>query len=145
MELFNIIKMKNINNISMKSLQEFIIENVEVDESKSESKTITFNFDGLENGEDTLKSLEDKEGCLVEDNKLTINLSEETKGKLDSVQDILQQYCETIRNSSKRSSDEQYAQKTKSFADKLNEFNTALDELENPDEDDDKDDKKEDE
>lgn len=129
----------------MKSLQEFIIENVEVDESKSESKTITFNFDGLENSEDTLKSFEDREGCSVEDNKLTVTLSEETKGKLDSVQDILQQYCETIRNSSKRSSDEQYAQKTKSFEDKLNEFNNALDELENPDEDDDKDDKKEDE
>lgn len=129
----------------MKSLQEFIIENVEVDESKSESKTITFNFDGLENAEDTLKSFEDREGCSVEDNKLTVTLSEETKGKLDTVQDILQQFCETIRNSSKRSSDEQYAQKTKSFEDKLNEFNDALDELENPDEDDDKDDKKEDE
>ncbi len=129
----------------MKSLQEFIIENVEVDESKSESKTITFNFDGLENAEDTLKSFEDREGCSVEDNKLTVTLSEETKGKLDSVQDILQQFCETIRNSSKRSSDEQYAQKTKSFEDKLKEFNDALDELENPDEDDDKDDKKEDE
>ena len=129
----------------MKSLQDFILENVEVDESKSESKTITFNFDGLENAEDTLKSFEDREGCSVEDNKLTVTLSEETKGKLDTVQDILQQYCETIRNSSKRSSDEQYAQKTKSFADKLNEFNTALDELENPDEDDDGDDKKEDE
>lgn len=129
----------------MKSLQEFIIENVEVDESKSESKSITFNFDGLENAEDTLKSFEDREGCSVEDNKLTVTLSEETKGKLDTVQDILQQFCETIRNSSKRSSDEQYAQKTKSFEDKLKEFNDALDELENPDEDDDKDDKKEDE
>ena len=127
----------------MKSLQDFIIENVEIEESASESKTITFNFDGLENAEDTLKLFEDKEGCTVEDNKLIITLSEETKGKLNSAKDILQKFTDTIRNSSKRSSDEQYAQKTKSFEDKLNEFKDALDELENPEENDNNDDKKE--
>ena len=127
----------------MKSLQSFILENVKINES-SNSKTVTFDFTGLENGEDTLKSLEDREGCTVEDNKLIVTLSDETKDKLDTVQDILQQFCEVIRNSSKRSSDEQYAQKTKTFMDRLNDFNNILEELKNPEEDD-ADDKKEDE
>ena len=58
----------------------------------------------------------------------------ENVDKLDTVQDILQQFAETIRNSTKRSSDEQYAQKTKVFAEKVAEFNDALDEIANPNE-----------
>ena len=96
----------------MKSLQTFINERVEIFEAEG-SKTITFDFTDLEIGEERLKSLYEK---------------------VDTVQDILQQFAETIRNSTKRSSDEQYAQKTKAFAEKVAEFNDALDEIANPNE-----------
>ena len=117
----------------MKSLQTFINERVEIFEAEG-SKTITFDFTDLENGEETLKSLEEKEGCKIEDNKLTVTITTKNVDKLDTVQDILQQFAETIRNSTKRSSDEQYAQKTKAFAEKVAEFNDALDEIANPNE-----------
>lgn len=118
----------------MKSLVDFIKEStMEVMES-SDSTSITFDFTDLENGEETLKSLSDREGCSVEDNKLTVTITADNVDKLDTVQDILQQFSETIRNSQKRSSDEQYAQKTKKFAEKVAEFNDKLDEIANPEE-----------
>ena len=129
----------------MKSLQEFINEQAEVNVNITEakdSKEITFDFTDLENGEETLKSLEDKEGCTVEDNKLTVKITSDNVDKLDTVQDILQQYSDTIRSSQKRSSDEQYAQKTIKFEKKVGEFNDAIDEISNPKDDKDgKDDK----
>lgn len=117
----------------MKTLQEFIKEQLNV-VNESESATVTFDFSGLENAEDTLKSLTDREGCSVDDQKLTVTISSETVDKLDSVQDILQQYSETLRNSSKRSSDEQYAQKTKEFAENVTKMNEKIDEITNPEE-----------
>ena len=134
----------------MKSLQDFIIESSLVYE-ENDSVRITFNFTGLENVKDTIESLKDREGVSVDGEKVTITINQDNVNKLGSVQDILQQYTDAIRGSQKRSSDEQYAQKTKSFADKLNEFNDALDKISNPDEeddenkDDDKDKDKEDE
>ena len=65
--------------------------------------------------------------------KVTIN--PDNVDKLDEVQDILQQYCQTIRSSSKSTNDEQYAQKTKKFEQKVTEFNDAIDEIANPEED----------
>ena len=126
----------------MKSLQEYLKS---LNESSSESKSFTFNFDGLEGAEDVLKSLEDKDYCTVEDNKLSILVNAENCTKFDSVQDILQQFCSSIRNSQKRSSNEEYAQKTVRFEKQLTDFNKALDELENPDEDAEDENKKEDE
>ena len=127
----------------MKRLQEFINEQVDVNITEAkDSKEFTFDFTDLENGEETLKSLEDKEGCTIEDNKLTVKITDDNVDKLDTVQDILQQFAETVRSSVKRSSDEQYAQKTKKFAEKVAEFNDAIDEISNPEDDkDDKDDK----
>ena len=119
----------------MKSLQDFILENVEIVESKSESKTITFNFDGLKNAEEALKSFEGKEYCEIEDNKLKVTVDADNFSKLDSIKDELKKYSDTIRNSQKRSSDEQYAQKTKSFEDKVNEFIATIDEFKTSNED----------
>lgn len=122
----------------MKSLQDFILENVEVVESKSESKTITFNFDGLENAEEALKTFEDKEYCEIEDNKLKVTVNADNFNKLDSIKDEIKKYSDSIRNSQKRTSDEQYAQKTKSFEDKVNEFIAAIDEFKTSSEENDK-------
>lgn len=112
----------------MKTLQEFIIEQVQVNEDAS-SKTITFNFKDLENAEETLKSLEGKEYCEIDSDKLTVTVTPSNFDKLEEVVNILQGYTTTIRNSSKRSSDETYAQKTKSFEDKMNDLNKAIEEF----------------
>jgi len=112
----------------MKTLQDYIVEKSQFNESE-ESKTLTFDFTDLENAEETLNSLKEMDGCKVEENKLTITITKDNVDSFGTVQDILQQYAETLRNSSKRSSDEKYAQKTKSFAEKVGEFNDALDEI----------------
>lgn len=116
----------------MKTLKDYILENsVEINEDSDEKK-ITFNFDGLENDEETLKSFEGKDFCEIEDKKLTVTINKDNCDKLDTVQDILQQYADFLRKSTRNASDEQYAQKTHKFADKVAEFNTILDEFQNP-------------
>lgn len=127
----------------MKHLQDYIVEQAEVkvDEGAT-SKSITFDFTDLENADETLKSLEGKEGVTIEDKKLTLEITADNVDKIDSVQDILQQFCKEIRSSQKRSSDEQYAQKTAKFEQKVNEMKAAIDEIKNPS--DDKEDDKED-
>lgn len=123
----------------MKRLQDFIIESGEINEGK-DTASITFDFTDLENADKTIESLKDKEGVSVEDKKVTVTINKDNVAKLDSVQDILQQYSDTIRNSTKRTNDEQYAQKTKSFEEKVGELNDALDEIANPDDEEDKED-----
>lgn len=120
----------------MKTLQEYLIESTNVFEG-DDSKTVTFDFTDLENAEETINSLKDKEGVSVDGNKVTITITSDNVDNLGSVQDILQQYCSTIRSSSKRSSNEQYAQKTKSFEESVGEMNDIIDEIQNPEEDDD--------
>jgi hypothetical protein len=126
----------------MKHLQDYIIEQAQVNEGAN-SKSITFDFTGLENGKETIDSLKDKEGVTVDGDKLTVEITSDNVNKLGTVQDILQQFCQTVRNSQKRSSDEQYAQKTVEFEKKIGELNDALDEIANPDDEDDKGGKKE--
>lgn len=126
----------------MKHLQDYIIEQAQVNEGAS-SKSITFDFTDLENGKETIDSLKDKEGVTVDGDKLTVEITSDNVDKLDTVQDILQQFCQTVRNSQKRSADEQYAQKTVEFEKKIGELNDALDEIANPDDNDDKGGKKE--
>lgn len=126
----------------MKHLQDYIIEQAQVNEGVS-SKSITFDFTDLENGKETIDSLKDKEGVTVDGDKLTVEITSDNVDKLGTVQDILQQFCQTVRNSQKRSADEQYAQKTVEFEKKIGELNDALDEIANPDDKDDKDGKKE--
>lgn len=126
----------------MKHLQDYIIEQAQVNEGAS-SKSITFDFTDLENGKETIDSLKDKEGVTADGDKLTVEITSDNVDKLGTVQDILQQFCQTVRNSQKRSADEQYAQKTVEFEKKIGELNDALDEIANPDDNDDKGGKKE--
>lgn len=128
----------------MKHLQDYIIEQAQINEGAS-SKSITFDFTDLENGKETIDSLKDKEGVTADGDKLTVEITSDNVDKLGTVQDILQQFCQTVRNSQKRSADEQYAQKTVEFEKKIGELNDALDETANPDDKDDKDGKKEEE
>lgn len=118
----------------MKTLQDYIVEHSQFNEG-AESKSVTFNFSDLEKGSETLDSFNDKEGCTIDGNKLTVTVTPDNYSKLEGVQDILQQFTNTIRNSSKRTNDEQYAQRTKSFQSKVNELNDILDEFTNPEND----------
>ena len=127
----------------MKHLQDYINEAVKINEG-IESKTITFDFTDLENGEETVKSLDGQTGISVDGLKVTLSITKDNVDSIGTAQDILQQYCSTIRKSQKVSSNEQYAQKTVSFEKKVNEMNDAIDEITNPDdEEEDNDDSKE--
>ena len=126
----------------MKHLQDYINEAVKINES-IESKTITFDFTDLENAEETIKSLDGCEGISIDGQKVTLSITKNNVDNIETIQDILQQYCQTIRNSQKVSSDEQYAQKTVSFEKKIGEMNDAIDEISSTDDDDDDDDKNE--
>lgn len=127
----------------MKHLQDYINEAVKINEG-IESKTITFDFTDLENGEETVKSLDGQTGISVDGLKVTLSITKDNVDSIGTAQDILQQYCSTIRRSQKVSSNEQYAQKTVSFEKKVGEMNDAIDEITNPDdEEEDNDDQKE--
>lgn len=127
----------------MKHLQDYINEAVKISEG-IESKTITFDFTDLENGEETVKSLDGQTGISVDGLKVTLSITKDNVDSIGTAQDILQQYCSTIRRSQKVSSNEQYAQKTVSFEKKVGEMNDAIDEITNPDdEEEDNDDQKE--
>lgn len=124
----------------MKHLQDYINEAVKINEG-IESKTITFDFTDLENGEETVKSLDGQTGISVDGLKVTLSITKDNVDSIGTAQDILQQYCSTIRRSQKVSSNEQYAQKTVSFEKKVGEMNDAIDEIANPDDEDDDDQK----
>ena len=120
----------------MKNIKDYLMESFI---NESSSKSISFNFSDLENAEDTIKSLENQPGVSVSDKTVTINVTADNVSELGTVQDILQQYAETIRSSQRRSSDEQYAQKSKKFQEKVAELNDAIDEIENPEDESDED------
>lgn len=124
----------------MKHLQDYINEAVKINEG-IESKTITFDFTDLENGEETVKSLDGQTGISVDGLKVTLSITKDNVDSIGTAQDILQQYCSTIRRSQKVSSNEQYAQKTVSFEKKVGEMNDAINEITNPDDEDDDDQK----
>ena len=123
----------------MKHLLDYINEAVKINEG-IESKTITFDFTDLENGEETVKSLDGQTGISVDGLKVTLSITQDNVDSIGTAQDILQQYCSTIRRSQKVSSNEQYAQKTVSFEKKVGEMNDAIDEITNPDDEEDEDD-----
>ena len=126
----------------MKHLQDYINEAVKINEG-IESKTITFDFTDLENGQETVKSLDGQTGISVDGLKVTLSITKDNVDSIGTAQDILQQYCSTIRKSQKVSSNELYAQKTVSFEKKVGEMNDAIDEITNPDDEEDDDDSKE--
>ena len=116
----------------MKRLQEFISEAIEVVEASEESKSFTFDFTDLENAEDIVKSLENREGVTIDGNKVSVEIK---KGaNITNVQDILQQSIQTLRKSQKSINDETYGQKTAKLEKTLGEMNDFIDKVENPEE-----------
>ena len=116
----------------MKRLQEFISEAINVIEASEESKSFTFDFTDLENAEDIVKSLENREGVTIDGSKVSVEIK---KGaNITNVQDILQQSIQTLRKSQKSINDETYGQKTAKLEKTLGEMNDFIDKVENPEE-----------
>lgn len=117
----------------MKSLRDFIVEKMVV-EVNDTTKTIAFNFDGIDNCEETLKSLEGYDDYIsIDDNTVTVTISEKTFAKIAPVKDILEQAIKAERNGSRSTNDEQYAQKVKKLETRLSELNEVIDSFMNDD------------
>lgn len=136
----------------MKSLSEFLKENMQVNEGEQKG-SFEFNFKDLPNAEDTMKSLEDM--CTdkgisfkIDDTKFKLSLPDDiadNKDKVSGIQDVLQQYSDANRKDQKNSSDDAFAQKTKAFMNTLNSMNEFIDRVdddEKKEEEDNKDDDK---
>ena len=116
----------------MKNLQDYI--NEKLNESNEESKDFVFNFEGIENGEETVNSLNNREHVTVDGNKVTVTIKKDIN--IDTVQDILQQAIQVARKSQKSINDEQYAQKTAKLEKTLGAMNDYIDQANNPEDND---------
>lgn len=114
----------------MKSLSEFILE--KCSGKTCESKTFIFNFDGIDEIDDTLKSFDSDEYCEVDGKKVTVNVTKDNANKLANVYDTLANAITGLRSSQKRASDEQYAQKTAKLEREVNALNSYIKEITNP-------------
>ena len=126
----------------MKTLVEFLRESrkkVQIEESNSSEKTFNFNFAELENGKETIESLVNNYDCCKSDGDiLTITISKEKSECNDKALEVISQFCNTIKNSIKRSSNEHYAQLINKFEKTLGEVYDYIDELNNPEDTEDK-------
>lgn len=116
----------------MKTLKEYINENINITEKSEESKLFTFDFTDMENGEETVKSLTDKEYVTVDGNKVTVEIKKDAN--IETVKDILQQSIQSLRTSQKSINNETYAQKTAKLEKTLGEMNDFIDKINNPEE-----------
>ena len=120
----------------MKSLTEALNESLNINESKE--KMLRFEFGDLGHADDTIKSIEDlsnKNGIYSEkvDKGIKIKVNDSNKDKLDSIQDVLQQYVQKMQDDDKADQDD-----VESLANQLNKLSNFID---SEDEEDDKDDK----
>ena len=122
----------------MKTLVEYIHEAVILNESK-DSKTISFNFSKLDGVEDFLKSFDSCDCVNVEDNTVTVNVT--NSDNCAKVFELIQDFVHARRNDLKVSSDESYAQRVHKLENKLAEWQDFLNDLELAEEDDKDDDK----
>lgn len=130
----------------MKGLIEFIKESREneINEGK-DCSPIKINFNGMDNADEIIKSLKEISGVTENEKEVEISC-EASVDDLKKAYDIVKKYSDGQRNSSHRSSDEQYAQKTIKFENSVNALNDMITKLETPEEpkeDTDKNDKKE--
>lgn len=122
----------------MKSLVETLNESLNINESKE--KMLRFEFGDLEHADETIKSIEDlanKNSVYSEkiDKGIKIKANDSNKDKLDSIQDVLQQYVQKMQDDDKANQDD-----VKSLANQLNKLSDFID---SEDDDDDKEDPEE--
>lgn len=123
----------------MKSLVETLNESLNINESKE--KILRFEFGDLDHADETIKSIEDlanKNSVYSEkiDGGIKIKVNDSNKDKLDSIQDVLQQYVQKMQDDDKANQDD-----VKSLADQLNKLSDFIE----SEDDDDKEDKEDNE
>ena len=121
----------------MKSLVETLNESLNINESKE--KMLRFTFGDLEHADETIKSIEDlanKNSVYSEkiDGGIKIKVNDSNKDKLDSIQDVLQQYVQKMQDDDKVDQDE-----VKSLADQLGKLSDFIDSEDEEDEKDEED------
>ena len=109
----------------MKSLVETLNESLNINESNE--KMLRFEFGDLEHADDTIKSIEDlanKNSVYSEkiDGGIKIKVNDSNKDKLDSIQDVLQQYVQKMQDDDKANQDN-----VKSLADQLGKLSDFID------------------
>ena len=121
----------------MKSLVETLNESLNINESNE--KMLRFEFGDLEHADDTIKSIEDlanKNSVYSEkiDGGIKIKVNDSNKDKLDSIQDVLQQYVQKMQDDDKADQDD-----VKSLADQLGKLSDCIDSEDEEDEKDEED------
>ena len=109
----------------MKSLVETLNESLNINESNE--KMLRFEFGDLEHADETIKSIEDlanKNSVYSEkiDGGIKIKVNDSSKDKLDSIQDVLQQYVQKMQEDDKADQDD-----VKSLADQLDKLSDFID------------------
>ena len=109
----------------MKSLVETLNESLNINESNE--KMLRFEFGDLEHADDTIKSIEDlanKNSVYSEkiDGGIKIKVNDSNRDKLDSIQDVLQQYVQKMQDDDKANQDD-----VKSLADQLGKLSDFID------------------
>lgn len=122
----------------MKSLVELLNESL-ITESE---QMLRFEFGDLEHADETIKSIEDisnKNDIYSEkiSSGIKIKVNDSNRDKLDSIQDILQQYVQKMQDNDK--ADENKVKKLADQLNKLNDFIDNEDDEDDEDEDEDKD------
>ena len=113
----------------MKSLSEYIKENLKIENINEGS--IKFNFDGMDNADDILKQFGSIQTASVNDKEVEV-MCDANVDELKKVYDILKKYSDKERSGSHRTNDEQYAQKTIKFAEKVDELKEMIEKVEAP-------------
>lgn len=122
----------------MKSLTEVLNESLNINESKE--KMLRFEFGDLEHADETIKTIEDlanKNSVYTEkiNGGIKIKANDSNKDKLDSIQDVLQQYVQKMQDDDKANQDD-----VESLANQLNKLSDFIDSEDEDQDDDNKDD-----
>ena len=117
----------------MKNLSDMLNESLQINEGAD--KMLRFTFGDLEHADETIKSIEDlanKNSVYSEkiDGGIKIKVNDSNRDKLDSIQDVLQQYVQKMQDDDKADQD-----KVKSLSDQLNKLSDFIDEEDGKDDD----------
>lgn len=126
--------LRKLTHNKMKSLVDTLNESMQLNESKE--KMIRIIPGDLEHADDTIKSIEDlasKNGIYTEkvDGGIKIKCNDSNRDKLESIQDVLQQYVQKMQDDDKADQD-----KVKNLADQLNKLTAFIDEEDDEDDND---------
>lgn len=126
--------LRKLTHNKMKSLVDTLNESMQLNESKE--KMIRITPGDLEHADDTIKSIEDlatKNSIYTEkvDGGIKIKCNDSNRDKLESIQDVLQQYVQKMQDDDKADQD-----KVKSLADQLNKLTAFIDDEDDEDDND---------